>query len=166
MHRNVRLSRKERAALLHELGLEFRTYQNAQDAFDEAAYAWLGVNRSDGRALDIIDRHGRLTAGELARESGLSTGAITTLLDRLEQVGYVHRVRDTDDRRRVLVELTDEARRRAGVIWGPVAEAGMGGLARYSDEQLLFMREFLRSGREFLNQHLARIKALPPPELS
>jgi DNA-binding MarR family transcriptional regulator len=164
MHRNVRLSRKERAALLEELGLEIRMYQNAQDAFDEAACARLGINRSDARALDIIDQHGKITAGELAKESGLSTGAITTLLDRLERAGYVRRVRDDADRRRVLVELTDEARRRAWEIWGPIAEAGMGGLARYSNEELLFIRDFLRSSREFLSGHLERIKA-PPPEL-
>ena len=138
-------------------------HQNAQDAFDEAACERLGINRSDGRALDIIDRHARMTAGELAKESGLSTGAITTLLDRLERAGYVRRVRDDVDRRRVLVELTDEARRRAWEIWGPIAEAGMGGLARYSNEELLFIRDFLRYSREFLGEQLERVKALPPP---
>ena len=59
-----------------------------------------------------------MTAGELDRESELSTGAITTLLDRLERAGYVRRVRDDVDRRRILVELTDEARHRAWEIWG------------------------------------------------
>lgn len=136
-------------------------YQNAQDAFDDAAFARLGINRSDGRALDIIDRHGRITAGQLASESGLSTGAITTLLDRMERAGYVRRVRDTEDRRRVLVELTDEARQRVGEIWGPIAEASRRGLDRHSDAELLFLRDFLRSGREFLGEQLARVKALP-----
>ena len=163
MHRNVRLSREEREALIGEIGVEVRTYQNAQDAFDEAACDRLGINRSDGRALDIIERHGRMTAGELARESGLSTGAITTLLDRLERVGYVRRVRDDVDRRRVLVELTDQARRRASEIWGPIAEASAGHLGRYSNEQLIFVRDFLRSSREFLGEHLERVKTLPAP---
>ena len=147
--------------LLEEIGLEVRTYQNAQDAFDEGACERLGINRSDGRALDIIDRHGQMTAGELAKESGLSTGAITTLLDRLERAGYVRRVRDDVDRRRVLVELTEEARRRTWEIWGPIAEASMSGLARYSNEELLFIRDFLRSSREFLSEHLERVKTLP-----
>ena len=161
MRRNVRLSRQEREALIEELGVEVRTYQNAQDAFDEAATERLGINRSDGRALDIIDRHGKITAGELAKESGLSTGAITTLLDRLERAGYVRRVRDDADRRRVLVELTDEARRRAWEIWGPIAEASTSRLGRYSNEELIFIRDFLRSSREFLLEHLDRVRALP-----
>ena len=150
-----------REALLEEIGVELRTYQNAQDAVDEAACGRLGINRSDGRALDIIDRLGQMTAGELAKESGLSTGAITTLLDRLERAGYVRRVRDHVDRRRILVELTDEARRRTSEVWGPIAQASAGGLARYSNEELLFIRDFLRSSREFLMEHLERIKTLP-----
>jgi DNA-binding MarR family transcriptional regulator len=147
---------------VQELGLEVRRYQNAQHAFDEAAFARLGINQSDGRALDIIDQHGRITAGRLARESGLSTGAITTLLDRLEGAGYIRRVRDTADRRRVLVELTDEARRRAWEIWGPIGEEAMKNLDRYGDAELLLIRDFTRGGREFLDEHLARVKALPP----
>jgi DNA-binding MarR family transcriptional regulator len=99
-------------------GLEIRRHQNTQDRFDEVACEYLGINRSDGRALDILDQHGRLTAGRLAAESGLSSGAITTLLDRLERAGYVRRLRDEGDRRRVLVELTDLAHERASEIWG------------------------------------------------
>ena len=165
MRRNARASREKREALVHEVGLEVRRQQNAQDAFDEAAYWRLGINRSDGTALDIIEQHGQMTAGQLAKASGLSTGAITTLLDRLERAGYVRRVRDDVDRRRVLVELTDEARRRIGEIWGPIAEASAGWLARYSDEELVLIRDVLRSSRELLNEHLERIKVLPSAEM-
>jgi DNA-binding MarR family transcriptional regulator len=156
-NRDIRLSREQRDALLEELVREIRMHQNAQDAFDEAACARLGINRSDARCLDIIDIHGRVTAGELARESRLSTGAITTLLDRLERAGFVRRVRDTDDRRRVLVELTDEARARAWEIWGPLGEEGTAGLESYSDADLALMRDFLRSGRELLATHTDRV---------
>ena len=157
MPKKVRLSRDQRQALLEDLFTEVRMHQNAQDAFDDAACALLGINRSDGRALDIIERRGPITAGELAREAGLSTAAITALLDRMERIGYVRRVRDTADRRRVLVELTDEARRRASSIWGPIAEQAPASLAGYSDEDLAVIRDFLRGGREFLTRHLARI---------
>lgn len=160
MNRNIRIS-KEKAKLIGELVNELRMHQNAQDLFDEAASERLGINRSDQRALDVLDRRGPVTAGELARESGLSSGAITTLLDRMERAGYVHRVRDTDDRRRVLVELTDEARRRGEEIWGPIAAEGPAGLANYSEAELILIRDFLRFSREFLGKHLERIKALP-----
>jgi DNA-binding MarR family transcriptional regulator len=154
------LSREDIQRLIGEVGIEVRRHQNAQDAFDDAACAFLGINRTDGRCLDILDQHGQMTAGALARESGLSSGAITTLLDRLERAGYVRRVRDTADRRRVLVELTDEARRRAGAVWGPIAAEAGRDLAAYDEEQLRFIRDFLRGGREFLERHRERVLAL------
>jgi DNA-binding MarR family transcriptional regulator len=150
--------------VIRDLSVEVRRYQNAQDAFDDAAAERLGINRTDQRCLDIVDLHGQITAGQLAKESGLSTGAVTTLLDRLERAGYVRRVRDTVDRRRVLVELTDEARKRAWEIWGPIAEEANEGWGTYSDEQLVFLRDFLVGSQEFLARHLARIKGEPGGE--
>jgi DNA-binding MarR family transcriptional regulator len=154
------MSRGSKTEMIAEVGVEVRRHQNAQDAFDDAACAFLGINRTDGRCLDILDQHGQMTAGALAQESGLSTGAVTTLLDRLERAGYVRRVRDTADRRRVLVELTDLARSRAGEVWGPIAEEAGRDLARYDEEQLRFIRDFLRGGREFLDRHRERVRAL------
>ena len=161
MSQDIRLSREERQALLAELNVEVRRYQNAQDEFDDAASTKLGINRTDQRCLDILDLNGQMTAGQLAAEAGLSTGAVTTLLDRLERVGYVRRVRDTVDRRRVLVEMTDEVRARAGKIWGPIAAEAADLYADKSDAELVFLRDFLVQGREFLSRHLSRIKDEP-----
>ena len=135
-------------------------HQNAQDAFDDAAGRVLGINRTDQRCMDLIDLHGSMTAGRLAAESGLSTGAVTTVLDRMERAGYVRRVRDTEDRRRVLVELTEEAGRRAGEIWGPIAVEAESFYAGYSDEQLAQLLEFLRQAQEFLARHRGRIESM------
>jgi DNA-binding MarR family transcriptional regulator len=151
----------DREAVIRDLSVEVRRYQNAQDAFDDAAAERLGINRTDQRCMDILDLNGQMTAGRLAAESGLSTGAVTTLLDRMERAGYVQRVRDTVDRRRVLVELTDEARKRAWEIWGPIAEEANEGWGRFSDEQLVFLRDFLVGSQEFLARHLERIKSEP-----
>jgi DNA-binding MarR family transcriptional regulator len=155
------MSRETRASLLGRLGIEVRMHQNAQDIFDDVACEWLGINRTDSRCLDIIDLNGRISAGQLARESGLSTGAITTVLDRLERAGYVRRVRDVEDRRRVLVELTDELRERAAVVWGPIAAEAAEAFDRYSEAELELIVEFLQFGREFLAAHTARVRALP-----
>jgi DNA-binding MarR family transcriptional regulator len=93
-----------------------------------------------------------MTAGELARASGLTTGALTRLLDRLERIGYAQRVRDSVDRRRVLVQLTPRARERANELYGPLAQAGQRGLERYSAEQLILLRDFIRGARAFHEQ--------------
>ncbi|GHF43462.1 MarR family transcriptional regulator [Amycolatopsis bartoniae] len=66
----------------------------------------LGLSGTDHKALDLASRaDGPLTAGRIAQLTGLSTGAVTGVIDRLERAGFVRRVRDTQDRRKVLVEI-------------------------------------------------------------
>ncbi|NIH86938.1 MarR family transcriptional regulator [Amycolatopsis granulosa] len=66
----------------------------------------MGLSATDHKALDLAARaEGPLTAGEIARVTGLSTGAVTGVIDRLERAGFVRRVRDANDRRKVLVEV-------------------------------------------------------------
>ena len=137
------MSRDSKDKLIAEVADEVRRHQTAQDAFDDVAAAFMGINRTDLRCMDIVDRAGQVTAGALARESGLSSGAVTTVIDRLEAAGYVRRVRDETDRRRVLVELTDEARRRAWEVWGPIAEEAGRLFAAYDEEQLRFILDFM-----------------------
>ena len=69
-----------------------RDSQTAAGMLFEAFTALLGVNHTDGRCLDIVQRLGPITAGDLARASGLTTGAVTVVIDRLEKAGYVRRV--------------------------------------------------------------------------
>ena len=80
------------------------------------------------------------------------------MLDRLEARGYVRRNRDTEDRRRVLVEMTDDARGRAMEFYGPMAEAGMRQMSAYTVEQLALVRDFLRAGRDIQETQLARLR--------
>jgi DNA-binding MarR family transcriptional regulator len=101
-----------------------------------------------------------MTAGALGRASGLSSGAVTTLIDRLERAGYVRRVRDTEDRRRVLVAMTDEARRRAAEVWGPIAAEAGDLVGAYDDAQLALLRDFTRAARESLERHRERVRGL------
>src|SRR6201987_715365 len=75
----------ERTELIAALTAEVRQQQIAYDRFHDAVAAYLGVNRTDLRCLDILDLAGRRTAGELATEMGMSTGAVTALIDRLEK---------------------------------------------------------------------------------
>jgi DNA-binding MarR family transcriptional regulator len=154
------MSNELRKGLIDELVEAVRMHQNAVDAVDEAASRYLGVNRTDMRCLDIIDRKGGATPGELARESGLTTGAITAAIDRLEVAEYVTRVRDPVDRRRVLVKLTDKARQRTMDCYGPIAAEGIAGLAAYSEDQLSLIRDFLRAGQLLLSDQAVRLRRL------
>jgi DNA-binding MarR family transcriptional regulator len=139
---------EERTALLQELVRVNRAYQSAVEKMDEAFCKLLGVNRTDGRCLDVIDQRPGITAGELAVAVGLSPGAVTTVLDRIEARGFVTRTRDPDDRRRVTLKLTPEANQRAWEAYGPLGEMGGPLIAELSDEELEAVIRFLRGGTE------------------
>ena len=153
---------KAKDALLAEVDAANRAYQRAVDEMDEASTGHLGMNRSDGRCLDVLEERGPLAASELAAACHLSPGAITTLVDRLERDGYARRVRDPHDRRRVLVELTESAREAVWELYGPMAEVGLPRLQRLSAEELVTIRDFLRVGIELNLENAARVRALPP----
>jgi DNA-binding MarR family transcriptional regulator len=119
------------------------------------------VNRTDLHCLNAIENAGGLTAGELAEETGLTTGAITGVIDRLEQAGFARRVADPEDRRRVKVEVTPRFYARADRIWGPVAAEWESRLSdRFTAEQLEAAIDFLRTTNELGRKHMERVRKL------
>jgi DNA-binding MarR family transcriptional regulator len=145
--------------LIDQLAFEVRAAQTAVDEMDDAATRALGINRTDGRCLDIIDREGPLTAGQLAERAGLTTAAVTTVLDRLEQAGYARRTRDEGDRRRVLVEVTPLMRERAAAIWGPFTNFRTE-LSKYTAKELELLLEFHRRAREYNQRRAAEVREM------
>jgi DNA-binding MarR family transcriptional regulator len=149
---HVAISAREH--LMRRLGEEIRAGQRATDEVDELVAELLRVNRTDSRCLDILEQHGRISAGQLASASGLSTGAVTAVVDRLERAGYARRVSDPTDRRRVLIELTERARELIWELMGrPMREAGRPLVDRYGDAELELLIEFQRLGREMQERH-------------
>ena len=134
-----------------------RGWQTDQDIFDDAAAIYVGLNRTDTRALDILERQGPMTAGELATAARLTSGAVTALVDRLEAAGLVRRTRDTIDRRRVMIDLTPKVAEVMAPIFGPVAEEGYRNMATYSDDDVEKILTFLQMSREFLQRHTTRV---------
>jgi len=159
------MSRDKREVFL-ELIDEVRRSQTATDRFDQAVADALGINRTDMRCLDTIEREGPVAAGRLAEATGLTSGAITTALDRLERAGFARRISDASDRRRVLVELTPSARERSDDFYGPHMAESERLFHRYTREQLELLLEFVRTGRQFNEHHAAQVERAnrePPP---
>lgn len=153
------MKRKTKRDLVHELVEATRANQVATDKMDDAGIQALGVNRTDGRCLDVIQQAGQISAGELAERAGLTSGSITAVVDRLEAKGYVRRVADPEDRRRVLLELTDLMERRAWELWGPLAERGVPHLERLSVSELELLIRYMRFGSELNETRAAEIRA-------
>ena len=136
-----------------------RASQTATEMLDSAIAEFLEIDRSAYRALDILDQEGPMTAGRLAERARLSPAAVTALVDRLEERGLARRTRDTEDRRRVLVEVTDEARRGAEELFGPLEESAQA-LAGYSDAQLHLLIGFLRGSVAYQEERMRRLEEI------
>jgi DNA-binding MarR family transcriptional regulator len=131
-----------------------RASQTASDMMDEAFCDFLGINRSDGRCLDVIDRLGEVTAGQLATEVGLTTGAVTAMVDRLETAGLLVRKNDPNDRRKVLIAMTGEAKQITVEIYGQMAQATTPFVSQLSDGDLFTLISFFDASR-MVNLELA-----------
>lgn len=141
--------------LIAHLIAAFRDAGNLDGAFEEAAAARLGIGAGDLRCLNAIENAGGLTAGELSREVGVTSGAVTGSVDRLEAAGFARRVADPADRRRVRIEVTPKFRDRAAGIWGPVAADWHRQLAaRFTAAELETAIEFLELTNAIGRRHL------------
>lgn len=154
-------ARRSKRDLVDELVKEFRLSGNQDNAFDKLAAERLGVNETDLHCLNIIESSGGLSAGELAVQSGLTTGAVTGVIDRLERAGYVRRASDRTDRRRVRVEVTPMFYKQADRIWGPVAADWQSTLTReFTAQELQRITNFLRTTNKLARRHLERLRKL------
>ena len=129
--------------LIAELRAAVRAAQVAVAARDQAIGDRLGVNATDHRCLDLLDQRGPLMASALAQALGLTRSATTTVIDRLQALGYVRRAPSAQDRRQVLVELTPLLIRRAGELYGDQGEA-QAALERYTATELTLLLDFVR----------------------
>ncbi len=159
-------SQENRAEVLGELTRELRQFNGLGASFFRAAAAQIGMAVTDMQVMDILDSTGPATAGQLADLTGLTTGAITRILDRLEEAGLVRRERDPNDGRKVIVRLErgkDEMHKvrsildSVGKAWDEVA-------SRYDDEQIAFLLEFLKHSNELSRKELVRLQEVPSGE--
>jgi DNA-binding MarR family transcriptional regulator len=146
-----------RSDLIAQLRSEIVGYFGAASDFDERVAQKFKLSRTDMRCLDILGRLGPMTAGRLAEESRLSTGAVTFLLDRLEEAGMVKRRRDTDDRRRVWVELVPAAQKRLQHAQQPIVEEMQQVAQRFKAEELAIVRDFMREAKEVFERQISSV---------
>jgi DNA-binding MarR family transcriptional regulator len=151
--------------LLAALNVAFRTISAQSVMLSQAAADRLGMASSDIECFDLLSLHGPMTAGRLAELTGLTTGAITGVIDRLERANYVHRERDPHDRRRVIVQPHLERHADAAPVFGPLAVAMDRMLAGYSDEQLALLLDFSTRANAITLEQIARLRSelRPPP---
>ena len=120
------------------------------------------MSETDLRCLNIIENSRGLPAGELAVQAGLTPGAVTGVIDRLENAGYARRASDPADRRRVRLEVTPEFYTAAEQIWGPLAADWQSMLSsRFTTDELRQITRFLEATNELGRRHMDRIRTTP-----
>ena len=148
-----------RGELLAALNDEFRQFSTATILFHQAIADRLGMNVTDHKCADVLARTGPITAGELARRTGLTTGAITGVIDRLEKAGFARRAKDPHDRRRVIIEpLVERMERVIGPLFESMAAAAGDLCARYSTEELAVIRDFTMRAREMADEQTRKLR--------
>ncbi len=150
---------QERRMLALEFAGAIRKTGSLMQVMSQAAADIIGLNATDLNCLNILSFSGSLTAGELARATGLTTASITGVVDRLEAAGFVTRERDLDDRRRVVVSLVlEKAVSDVAPVFAPMV-ADWQELARgYSDEDLRLIVRFYDEMEQIIRKHLARLR--------
>ena len=119
-----------------------------------------GISASDMDCMDFLNLEGRMTAGRLAELTGLTTGAITGVIDRLEKAGYVRRERDESDRRKVFIAVVPETAARIGRLYVPMQQSMQKVWSRYSEEELRLLLRFANDGYKGVQQATEALKSL------
>jgi DNA-binding MarR family transcriptional regulator len=116
------------------------------DGLDQHAANRFGINRTDLHLIDVLRSTGPLTASELARAVGLTSGGLSIALERLERIGYIRRSQHPDDRRSVIVEsVTDTLAPLEAAVFGALGKSMNELLQTYSDAQLQTIKHYLEN---------------------
>ena len=140
-----------------------REFSAAIVMFHEAVGRVLGLSAAERKCLDVLDRLGPVSAGRVAEHTGLTTGAITGMIDRLHRAGYVDRTPNPDDRRGVLIirrphTPMDDLMPR---IFGPLGHDMTELAGRFNADQLAALGEWIAATTEILQRHTTALQQSP-----
>lgn len=149
-----------RESTIQAINQKFREISTETIMFHQAIADVLGLHITDHKGLDLIYRYGPMPAGKLSELTGLTTGAVTGIIDRLEKAGYVRRVNDPKDRRRTIIELTRNKKleRKLEDIFTPLSVRMHKVLSLYSDNELAFLFNVLTKSLEQSHEELMELR--------
>ena len=150
-------SQEGKQALAGRLMLALRRSSAAGVLHGQTIARRVGVNSTDLECLDLILMGGPSTAGEIARHTGLTSGAVTGLIDRLERLGLVERAADPADRRKVQVRVREDRIGPIAALYSPLEKTMQALLASYSKEELKVLIDFSERSGDLLQARVAEL---------
>jgi DNA-binding MarR family transcriptional regulator len=151
---------KARVALMEQLEHAVRRSSALGAIFSQTVADRAGISSSDLECLDFLNLEGRVTAGRLAKVTGLTTGAITGVVDRLEKARLVRRERDDSDRRKVFIAPVPENIARIGRFYEHMQRAVLKDWESYSDAELRLLLRFMTQGYTTMLAAIEELKAM------
>lgn len=150
--------RRELMDTLTRLGRDSSTWTVL---FHAAIADRVGLNPTDHKCLDVVMNLGPMTAGKLAELTGLTTGAITGVVDRLENAGLARRQRDPNDRRQIIIQPETEAaeRKLVPLFTRLIDLLESDGYAAYSDAELATIARWMAHSIEVLQAMIQDLRA-------
>lgn len=127
--------------------------------YQQSVAAALGLYNNDFLSIDILQEKGPITAGELSKLTGLTTGSVTALIDRLEKNGFVRRQHDPSDRRKVVIVPLYENKEEIKRTYLPLHDAMVKLAASYSEHELALINRFLDQAGAVLEEQIHRLAA-------
>ena len=151
-------------AWAEEFGSAVRRTGGLFQLMGQAAADRIGINATDLNCLNILSFGGQMTAGDLARATGLTTASITGVADRLEEAGFVRRERDPGDRRRVVIRVVlERALSDVAPVFLPMVRDWQEMAARYTDDELRLIVDFYGRMEQIIRAHLTRLRGPAEP---
>jgi len=155
------MSGSHKADLVSEIVVAIQDEQTQQAFMSNAIAERLDVTSTELEVLGTLVARGPLSASDISARTGLTSGAVTRLIDRLEQRGSVRRRPDANDRRRVLVEITSGAQHICEPFYGPLAREGTRLLEGLTEKELETILKYLQVSYALTKKHTERISAMP-----
>ncbi|ATU91484.1 MarR family winged helix-turn-helix transcriptional regulator [Phyllobacterium zundukense] len=134
--------------LVERVGLEIRRMGAQSVMMSHVIAARFGLHTTDLECLDLINMGKQTTAGELAKATGLTSGAMTALLDRLEKAGYINRIHDSADRRRIHISVREDAIEPIKAVYEPIGSQMAELWSNFTIDELKVIARFLESSTD------------------
>jgi DNA-binding MarR family transcriptional regulator len=152
-------TRRQRDALLEELDRTVRAMTGQSVLLSQSVAAIAGINSTDLECLDAIHTRGAASPGDLAAATGLTTGAVTSVIDRLEQAGYVRREPHPSDRRKVLLRLQPQATQKVADLYAPLQKEMLSLWSQYDEDQISLVIDFLKKSCQAAERQVAELQS-------
>jgi len=135
-----------------------RDYNFSNVLFRKTIVEKLGVNITDWECLGLLLQKGVSTPTELSKHTGLTSGATTAMLDRLERSGIIERRRNPEDRRGTLIVIVKEKASEIATILASAIRAQEQLLSSYTEEELEFLSDFISKLAEVVDQERRKME--------